>query len=151
MSGQPEVSGDLFEPTTPKKPREPERPFFNAWESVARRKLNAPPEWEWYAVDGRTYRDSGDTIVTGGVPNKGVSGSKKWKGVKGQKAVVSETEIRDARAEYERVTGKCVGCCGCGEELAGSSSVTGPRYRTCSKCKGSGRPGSVSPSENTNG
>jgi len=126
---------DLFDV----KARAPDKPFFNVYEAVAKRKLNAPAEWEWYALDGRTYQATGDTIVEGGVRARDARNRKTWKGVVGQKCVVTQAEVEAMRAEFEQTTGKCVECAGCGETLAGSSVETGPRYRTCRKCGGSGR------------
>lgn len=118
------------------------RPWFDAMTVVARRKLNAPPEWEWYAA--KVLRPTDDSLVEGGIPNRRKDGHKRagyarWDGVVGQQVVVTQAEIDAARAEYERDTAKCAQCAGCGETLASSSSTHGRTYRTCRRCDGSGR------------
>lgn len=107
------------------------RPWFDAMSVVARRKLNAPPEWEWdYArvIGEATVGHRCDTLLRGGIPNKRKDGRKRtgrsrWDGVAQQECVVTRVEIEDARTEYERDTDNC----------ADST------YRACRRCSGSGR------------
>lgn len=125
------------------------RPWFDAITTVARRKLNALPEWTWYAW--KVLRPTDDTLVTGGIPNRRKDGRlregrARWDGVVGQQCVVTAEEVAEARATYERDSGRCADCAGCGETIK-SAGIHGRTYRTCRRCDGSGRapnPGSAS-------
>ncbi len=135
-----------------KTPAEPtETRGHSPYEPVARRKLGAPPEWKAY--DWRLL-ESGDTLLTGGIPNDGPR-NRRWRGVSPQRAVVTKEESDAELARFERETGKCHGCGGCGEcvasvgvvEKPGTSILDGKfqrgvaryRIRTCSRCGGSGK------------
>jgi hypothetical protein len=99
--------------------------------------------YSWEAVDG-----SGSThivILKGMVAPLLTKGKNKgrpnWR--KGDKSTertfaVSSDQIKQFDDDYEAETGKCSKCEG-GQEWAGWSIDSGHRYRTCSKCKGSGK------------
>jgi hypothetical protein len=112
------------------------RPFFDAYLAAARKKLNAPPEWEWYALEVLTPTD--DTLVTGGIPNAG-GRSRRWRGVEPQKCVVTRADVAAVNDEYERDTGLCCRCAGTGETLASASVDRGNTYRKCARCVGTGK------------
>jgi hypothetical protein len=129
------------------------RPWFDALSAVARRKLNAPPEWEWYSA--RVLTPTDDTLVEGNVPLRRKDGSARkgharWEGVVGQQCVVTRAEIDAATAEYEATTGNCSSCAGSGETISSVSVQDGTRYRPCRKCNGSGHPSAALSSSPTN-
>ena len=111
-------------------------PWFDAYGTAARKKLDAPPEWEWYGL--KVIGEAGDTLVEGGIPNDGRKGSGRWRGVKGQTCVVTRDEVSAVRAEYERETGNCADCAGSGKTVKSVSVADGVAYRPCSRCEGSG-------------
>jgi hypothetical protein len=106
-------------------------------EAVAKRKMDTPG-WEPYAWEAI---GTDGTMVTGSIPRLLKSGPRKgektWDG-KGDKVVVVKSEILAEMARYEKETGKCCQCMGQGKVAAGWSSATGPRYRPCLICKGTG-------------
>lgn len=62
-----------------------------------------------------------------------------------QKVVITFEERDAAYAEYESATGKCYVCEGKGEENYGWSREEGQKFRTCSRCKGTGAPPASEP------
>jgi hypothetical protein len=83
-----------------------------------------------------------DSIVTGDVPD-GVYRSGKRKGQPrykgpGRKVIVTRAELQAKAIAYEAETGKCWDCKGTGQAWGGWSKADGPRYRTCSRCSGTG-------------
>ncbi len=120
------------------------------YEPVARRKLDNPL---WQAHTWRLL-DSGDTLLTGGVPNAGPK-AKRWKGISDQQCVVTKEEAAREIDRYERETGKCSDCGGCGEKVFGFGVVAKPgaslmdrngyqrgvtryRIRACHRCNATG-------------
>lgn len=113
---------------------------------VARRKLNAPPEWEWYRLEAI----GDDTLVEGGVPsNPNHRAPRRWKGVKGQRVVVTDAEANAARMEFERSTSLCWRCGGSGKTMRSVSQREPDKviwtFRTCDRCKGSGASSPLEP------
>lgn len=106
-------------------------------EAVAKKKMNIPGwepyAWELIGTDGM--------LVTGGIPRLLKSGPRKgektWDG-KGSQVVVVKAEIDQEVLRYELETGKCAECMGEGKRPAGWSEETGPRFKPCEKCAGSG-------------
>ena len=54
--------------------------------------------------------------------------------------VITGRDIDDARAAWEKETGKCYQCAGTGQEACGCNVKTGHRFRQCRECGGTGRP-----------
>jgi hypothetical protein len=111
---------------------------FDVWSTVARAKLGASVAWEWYAIE--VLNSARDVLVTGGIPNAGVKGRRKWRGVTGEKVVVTQSEKDAAELEYESTTGNCRDCFGEKQTLA-IFHVDGTRtYRPCHRCNATGSP-----------
>lgn len=53
--------------------------------------------------------------------------------------IVTDAEKEAAERAYESETGRCHGCRGDGEEIAGWSQENGLRMRLCHRCHGSGK------------
>lgn len=129
----------------------PEYEFVDAMRLAARRKLNAPPEWEWFRASVLKPYAHGVTLLHGGIParrNDGTPrvGKARWTGVAVQECVVTREEMAFEMSEYERTTGRCADCAGKGERVSGAGVRDGETYRTwkqCCKCGGSGVPSSV--------
>ena len=116
------------------------RPNRNVLNEIARKKLNAPTEWQWCKWKAVSH----DCLLAGGVPRYVKSGKNKgqktWRGVKLDELVIARTEIDAANAAYEKETGNCHACIGTGEVWAGSNFVTKTNtLRTCSRCGGTGK------------
>jgi hypothetical protein len=83
-----------------------------------------------------------DTIMTGGVPRvltRGPNkGRLKWDRPYSQVAV-TKAEIDIVMARYEAETGNCAECEGSRRAVAGWSATEGTKYRTCGKCRGTGK------------
>lgn len=111
---------------------------INFWESAARRIGGHPPEWKFYQFEVI----DGGMLVTGGVPRYVTRGPNKgqprWKG-RGDRVLVGDAEHRAECSAYEHETGKCHKCWGTGQEFAGWSRDQGTHYRTCFRCKGTGK------------
>ena len=84
----------------------------------------------------------GDSIVEGSVPDGFYrSGPRKGKPRFTRprtKVVVTKAELQAAATAYEAETRKCWDCKGSGQVWAGWSKAEGTKYRTCSRCDGSG-------------
>jgi len=126
----------------------PQYDFVDALNLAARRKLHAPPEWEWFRASVLKPYEHGATLVAGGIPARRLNGaprqgSGRWAGVPVQECVVTREEMAFEMAEYERTTGRCADCAGRGERVTGAGVRDGVKYRTwqqCRKCAGSGVP-----------
>jgi hypothetical protein len=110
-------------------------PFFDAYLAAARKKLGAPPEWEWWSLEALS---AGGVLVQGGIPNNARKGRARWKGVAEDKLVITTEEKDAACAEYERESGKCWQCAGAGKTIASAHADGTRTYRTCSRCNGRG-------------
>ena len=117
-------------------------------ESVARRKVGTPPEWEvyrWERVENKLHPASGydDFIVHGGVPRTIKRGSRKgektWVVKQSRRVIVTGDEIKEEYERYEDETHKCGECFGDGEVFAGWSITSGARMKTCKRCGGTGK------------
>lgn len=110
------------------------------FEVIARRKLNAPPEWKWCRLE---WIEPDAMLVTGGVPRIYVRGPRKgqpkWGGVTREQCVVTEAERRAEWASYEASTGLCYNCCGEARTLYRWSKDSGTEYRECRRCTGTGK------------
>ncbi len=129
------MDADLF----PAKPHEPRRPEF--WVEVAKRKVG-DPKWEWFSSE---RIGDGDFLMEGGEPRTISKGPRKghrtWKHLaphEKKKVVVTQAEIQQAEADYERDTGKCNVCGGSGQEWRGWSRDNGDRFRPCLRCDATG-------------
>jgi hypothetical protein len=96
------------------------------------------PGWKAFAWE----KAGTDSVVTGSVPTGTYKsgprkGDLKFTGPK-SKIVVTKVEIEATAAAYESSTGKCWNCQGTGQTWAGWSKDNGTRYKTCSRCKGTG-------------
>ena len=110
---------------------------------VARKKLSAPPEWQWFRIEA--IRKDGeythDAMVTGAVP-LGVkkNGDIRWPPEKvSDRITVRDFEVQQAKAEYEYETGKCAECEGEGAVLHSVSVTEGRKTKPCPKCNATGR------------
>jgi hypothetical protein len=100
------------------------------------------PGWRWYAMRAL---DDGSTLVQGDVPIRiKRTGRPVWPKGEGQSIVVTDADLAETRDAWERECWSCAGCGGDGREYAGWSTAKGYRYRTCTRCKGSGSPPSPS-------
>lgn len=115
------------------------RPHF--WEEVAKRKVG-DPKWEWYRSE---VIGEHDFLLEGGEPrliSKGPrKGQRSWKHLSPtqiKKVVVTEAEIKQAEADYERDTGKCHACGGTGQEWWGWDRATGDKVKPCRRCEATG-------------
>lgn len=109
------------------------------WGNLARRKLGALPEgfefFEIRATKWGTMLKGGVATVTKSGKNKG---RKRWGGPH-LTAIVTDEEYQAELARYERETGNCHECLGEKQTVAGWHHQTGWSYRTCHRCKGSGK------------
>lgn len=108
-------------------------------DTVARRKLNAPPGFEFF----KFQCIGNDAIALTGCVSSGVFTKGKRKGRprydgKPLTAVVTDAEAAAERARYEAETGKCGECCGSGQLFAGWHHIDGTTYRPCHVCAGTG-------------
>jgi hypothetical protein len=120
------------------------RESFNWYERIARRKLSLSDDWEACRWECIGHPHTKDVLVEMGIPRLLKTGKYKgqrtWKDTKDfRKCVVTESELADAEAGYER-EGKCFACYGSGEEWAGWSAAEGTKYRPCKRCGATGKP-----------
>lgn len=109
------------------------------YEMVARKKLDAPPDWQ-----ACNFKVIGvDTLLEGAVPKIRTRGPRKgqptWRGMKLQQVVVTQAELDAERKLYEKTTGNCSECTGSGEVVWSVSSTEGTKYRPCPKCAATGK------------
>lgn len=126
---------DLFSATTEQPPVEP-LVFENFYELAARQKLGKPQEWVLYAFESI----GPDILVTGLIP---VSHRKDRRPVfkgKGERVMLTHTEVDAAERQHEAETGKCAKCSGHGREFKGWRHIDGYSYRECRSCHGTGKP-----------
>ncbi|QSQ14082.1 hypothetical protein [Myxococcus landrumensis] len=120
------------------------------WWNLIAHQRGCHPAWRWLTVetiDHTVPRDQAHCLVSGGVYSTLVkSGPRKGKPNYGKpdpgterRLVISFVELDACKAQWEAETGKCSKCGGSGEEGAGWSKEGGSRYRTCTRCNGSGK------------
>lgn len=136
----------LFEaPESPPKKQPPDW-----WNLIARRERGCPEKWCWTSLetlDTTVPREKAQCLVTGAVfstllksgPRKGCPNPKKPDAGTQRRLVISFAEVEAFKLTWEAETGQCSQCGGGGEALAGFSSEKGSRYRTCPRCKGTGK------------
>lgn len=105
---------------------------------VARKKLGFGDDWRWCKLQWIGF----DAVIEGGVPRLLTRGPRKgqptWRDSEMEKAVVSDSEIRQARLDYESHTGKCCECAGSGKRLLGWSREEGKAFTQCLRCNATG-------------
>lgn len=118
----------------------------------ARERAGMPPEWSWYHLETFPHSRGSEPplcfIVKGAVaPLKqrgpGAGKLRNWK--KRDPATDTTVYIKPEEhlawlAAYEARTGNCFNCQGTKQEAAGWNIATGTTWRSCSRCKGSGKP-----------
>lgn len=118
---------------------------------LAKEKAGMGPEWEPYMFESfpRHPQQATRAEITGAVApliTRGKSkGQRNWRKMdRSTKRVIyiDFAEYREWEAEWEKKTGKCAECEE-GREWCGWSESEGHRYRTCLKCKGTGKPASL--------
>ena len=135
------AAGLLFEDAPATKQRA-ERPNF--WNLIAIDR-GQPDGWRWFKWERIGEGDHVADIVEGGVATEVYeSGPRKGKlnyakATHLAKLVITRAEICARIARWEAETGKCSGCGGDGEEVAGWSKDHGTEYRPCSRCKATGK------------
>lgn len=107
-------------------------------EEVGLRKLGHPQGLQWYR-----WESIGDAVkLTGCVVTRTYSkGPRKGRPVfDGPKlvAIVTDAEMADQEARFERETGKCGWCCGRGDVFHSWNHLTGTARKPCHKCEGTG-------------
>jgi hypothetical protein len=112
--------------------------------------LGAPAGWRWFDLkvlgDHKLPREKTSFQMRGAVcdavyktgRNKGSTNWTKMDRSTVREFVVSFADYDARVARWECDTGKCGKCFGSGSEVAGGSAA-GTAYRTCSKCKGTGK------------
>ena len=132
----------------------PKRDDFNA---VCREKFGLPEQWQWVSLN--CHEQPEDFIrIKGGVYEQVKAGKRKGKPnfrkpLPGTEQVVfiRESELKDWRLRKEAETGRCWVCDGSGQQWCGWSAAEGNRYRTCSRCAGSGKAPTTSETKGTEG
>lgn len=107
--------------------------------TVAKRKVNAPPNWEMYAM--KCIGTDG-VLITGAIPRviqRGPrAGSKTWSPIVDKReAVVTIAEAVAECERYEKETGNCGDCMGSGEVMQRWSVTEGVTMKDCPTCRGS--------------
>lgn len=100
---------------------------------AARRILHVPAAWEAHTLK---HVEPNATLVTGGIRT-----GKQWAPAREDRScVVTRTDQEAHTTAWEAEYGACGLCGGDGLQLSGTSSTLGWRYRTCSRCDGTGVP-----------
>lgn len=101
------------------------------------------PGWQafsWELVEGGS-KVNGE--VPDGVHEHGpLKGRPKFGGAgstHAKEVFVPDAELQRVAAEHERDTGDCWDCKGTGQTWAGWSQAEGTKYRTCTRCSGTGK------------
>lgn len=76
-------------------------------------------------------------LVEGGIPTV-VRGRKKW-GRDTRRVIVTKDQVIAERQRYEAETGNCGECMGTKQTLKSCGVTTGPIYRPCRECNGTGK------------
>lgn len=128
-------TGDMFPDELP----EP-NPCFQSM--AAAKKLGADPAWRWCIGEAL---DAGGILLHGAVPNVTPDGGRRFQGLKLQRVAVTSEEIKAAKAEWSRETGKCGDCYGTGQRTVAWSMKDGVTTKPCEHCHGTGRFGATEP------
>lgn len=109
---------------------------------AARKKIGAPAEWEafeWSVVDHENI-DTSAIRVRGSIPiGKRKDGRPRWgKRSEADSVYIYNQDIEAAKLEYERESGKCADCID-GQYCCGFGVGPVYKYRSCSRCNGTGR------------
>ncbi|WP_262027100.1 hypothetical protein [Microvirga sp. Mcv34] len=121
----------------------PERKHYDFWSIHAREKLGLPDDWRWYRLEAK---GENITVVTGAVCHE-VYKAGKHKGQINWAKRDKETDIpvpirRDEHKawllSWECRSGECHVCHGNGQQSVGWSLKDGSKYRTCTRCNGTG-------------
>lgn len=127
--------------TTPRVPGG-KRPSFR--DDIAKSKVS-DPKWEPFSFKAVGDRDTGGVLIVGAEPRIITRGPRKgqmsWRHIrKGDEieTFVAESEVRAAERAYETETGNCYECGGGGQQWDGWDHIKGTKYRTCSRCNGTG-------------
>lgn len=99
--------------------------------------VNLPSSFQFCSIFcreiGIILEGSATTTFKSG-PRKGKT---RWIGER-LRIVIPENAAEIEQARYERETGKCGKCVGAKQEWVGWDHKTGNKYKTCSKCSGTG-------------
>lgn len=115
------------------------------WNLIAVRKHGCPEGWRWTSletIDPNAPRNKAQCLVTGAVygtyvksgKRKGDLNFKKPNPGTERRLVVSFAELDAFRDDWEKETGKCSDCGGCGRDAFSASSG-----RPCRRCGGDGK------------
>lgn len=118
----------------------------NLLENHAREKVGMPQDWQVWSYEVLDHESDDSTMkITGAIAPIVTRGKRKglknWR--KKDKATIRNAYIRESEHDewlsvWESKTGNCHKCQGTGEMWAGWSAKDGTRYRTCTRCSGSG-------------
>lgn len=106
------------------------------FELTAKQKAGNIEGWEAFhftRVDPEILR------IKGGVPRINRRGKKTWNGCETATVFVHRSEVEKVGVQYVTDTGNCWDCLGEGRERIGWSAATGPRYKPCEACEGTGK------------
>lgn len=115
--------------------------MFDFYENVARRKLGKTQEWK-ACIWERIGPDA--TKIEGGLTTPILRGKRKGQPKWGKRrdldvCIVTDDEVSQERAKYERETGNCANCKGTGQVMKSWSVTDGVKTRDCDKCEGTGK------------
>src|SRR3990167_10978085 len=101
-------------------------------ENVGKRKINAPPGFEWFRweVIGPDATKLTGCISTGTYKKGPQKGRPKYDGPR-QEVVVTNAEEAAELDRYEADTGRCGRCLGDGQVLAAWNHLTGVSWKQC--------------------
>lgn len=141
---------ELFDTTTTAEPSPTKRPkLLCLMTEHAKEKYGLPPTWEAFRYE--CFPPGGPKVLyvqlTGNVPpppfksglRKGRTAWAKRDKKTDTVAILPDDEHQAWLAAWEAKTGLCRVCQGSGLESAGWSQETGPRYRACVRCGGTGK------------
>jgi hypothetical protein len=126
------------------------------WSMLVRQRYALPEEWRWFSLealgDYRQPREHSASLIKGGVyktlkqrgKNKGKPDIKKPEPGTYREVVVTFADFDAFCVKWERESGRCYDCYGNGDQCCGSAiqpdGSVKHAYRTCVRCKGSGKP-----------
>jgi hypothetical protein len=134
----------------PEAPKRANVDFFNLFAIKVR---GAPAGWQWERIAtigdlgekdrARQYSEMEGYVHDGTTFKRGKRAGKRKPGcaVEGtrRKIIFTMADLDAFMRAWELETGQCHRCFGTGEELAGSSTTDGDRYRACSRCFATGK------------